>query len=322
MAGRVTVMMAALAATLTLSGGKAQAQSYPSQDIHVICAFPAGSGADVIVRYFAERLRPLAGVNIVVENKPGAAANVATEHVARSRPDGHTILIHSGNSLASNAHLIKNNPVDALKQIQVAATINQQGFMFVVHQSTPIKTMGELIEVLKTKGDKASFGNSANSGRIAGALLNEQAGLKAVQVQYRTASDTLNDLASGQLDYAVLDPAVALAQERQGRVRVLSIVVDERLPSTPDIPTMKELGYPMDLRGWFAAMVPSATPRPVVEKINVWINQILSTSEAKKFLEDVGSVPWSSKPEEGQARLAKDIGDWVDYVRIAKLIPQ
>jgi len=322
MLGRLTGAAAALAFAFALGNGSAGAQAYPSQDIHLICAFPAGSGADVIVRYFGERLRPLAGVNVVVENKPGAAANVATEHVARARPDGHTILIHSGNSLASNAHLIKNNPVDALKQIQVAATINQQGFMFVVHHASPIKTFADLVEVLKQKGDRASFGNSANSGRIAGALLNEQAGLKAVQVQYRTASDTLNDLASGQLDYAVLDPAVALAQERQGRVRVMSIVVSERLPSRPDIPTMKELGYPMDLRGWFAAMVPAATPRPIVQQINAWINQILATEETKRFLDDVGSVPWVSTPEEGQARLAKDIEDWVDYVRIAKLIPQ
>ena len=317
-------LLGAAAAVLLLAGAgnSVRAQTYPSQDIHLICAFPAGSGADVIVRYIGERLRPLAGRNIIVENKPGAAANVATEYVARSKPDGHTILIHSGNSLASNTHLIKNNPVDAAKQIQVAAPINQQGFMFVVHQNSPIKTFPELVTALRAKGDKASFGNSANSGQIAGALLNEKAGLQVVQVQYRTASDTINDLQSGALDYAVLDPAVAIAQERAGRVRILSVVTAKRLPSMPDLPTMTELGYPMDLMGWFAAMVPSATPKPIVTQINTWINQILATEEAQKFLIDVGSVPWSGTPEEGQARLNKDIADWVDYVRVAKLVPQ
>jgi len=313
---------AAMLAAVMATGYEARAQAYPSQDIHLICAFPAGSGADVIVRYFGERLRPLTGRNIIVENKPGAAANVATEYVARSKPDGHTILIHSGNSLASNAHLIKNNPVDAAKQIQVAAPINQQGFMFVVHQGSPIKTFPELVTALRAKGDKASFGNSANSGQIAGALLNEKAGLQVVQVQYRTASDTINDLQSGALDYAVLDPAVAIAQERAGRVRILSVVTARRLPSMPNLPTMTELGYSMDLMGWFAAMVPSATPKPIVTQINTWINQILATEEGQKFLIDVGSVPWSGTPEEGQARLNKDIADWVDYVRVAKLVPQ
>jgi tripartite-type tricarboxylate transporter receptor subunit TctC len=115
---------------------------------------------------------------------------------------------------------------------------------------------------------------------------------------------------------------VALAWQRQGRVRILSMVLAQRLESVPDVPTMTELGYPMDLMGWFAAMVPLATPKPVVEQINAWINQILTSEEGKKFLIDVGSMPWVSTPEEGQARLAKDIRDWVEYVRVAKLTPQ
>jgi tripartite-type tricarboxylate transporter receptor subunit TctC len=307
---------------LLLAPASAPAQNYPSQDIHVISAFPPGSGADIIVRFFAEKIRPLTGQTIVVENKTGAAANVATEYVARSKPDGYTILIHSGNSLASNAHLIKNNPVDALKQIQIAATINKQAFMFVVDQKSPIKSIPDLVAALRVKGAEASYGNSANSGQIAGAILNEEAGLQVVQVQYRTASDTLNDLASGILDYAVLDPALALAQARQGHVRILSLVVANRLPSTPDVPTMTELGYPMDLMGWFAAMVPAATPKPIVLQINGWVNEVLKSEEGQKFLNNVGSVPWISTPEEGQTRLIKDVHDWVDYIRVAKLIPQ
>jgi tripartite-type tricarboxylate transporter receptor subunit TctC len=316
-----SLSVALVAAAALAAAAPAKAQTYPSQDIHLICAFPAGSGADVIVRFFAEKLRSLAGRTIVVENKPGAAANVATEYVVRSKPDGHTILIHSGNSIASNTHLIKNNPVDAPKQVQIAATINRQGFMFVVDAKSPIKTFKDLEQLLKTKGDKATFGNSANSGQIAGALLNEKGGFKAVQVQYRTAGDTFNDMASGSLDFAVVDPAVALAAERSGRVRILSIVIANRLPSRPDIPTMTELGYPMDLMGWFAASVPQTTPKPIVNQINTWINTILASEEGKKFLIDVGSMPWASTPDEGQARLLKDIKDWVDYVRIAKLQP-
>ena len=313
---------AAVALLLAGAGNSVRAQTYPSQDIHLICAFPAGSGADVIVRYIGEKLRPLTGRTVIVENKPGAASNVATEYVARSKPDGYTILIHSGNALASNTHLIKNNPVDPAKQIQIAAPINQQGQMFVVHQNSPIKTFPELVTALRAKGDKASFATSTNSGLIAGALLNEKAGLQVVPVQYRAVGDSINDLQSGALDYAVLDPALAIAQERAGRVRILSVVTPQRLPTMPDLPTMTELGYPMALVGWFAAMVPSATPKPVVAQINTWINQILASEDVQKFLVDIGSVPWSGTPEEGQARLNKDIADWVDYVRAAKLVPQ
>src|SRR5262245_44157073 len=132
----------------------AQAQQYPSQDIHMISAFPPGSGADVLVRYFAEKLRALSGRTVLVENKAGAGGNIATEYTARSKPDGHTIFVHAANTLASNYHLIKNNPVDASKQIQVAATINRQAFMLAVETRSPIKTIPELTAFLKQKGEK------------------------------------------------------------------------------------------------------------------------------------------------------------------------
>src|ERR1041384_1178803 len=117
---------------LLLCPAATRAQPYPSQDIHLISAFPAGSGADVLVRYFAEKLRPLTGRTVLVENKAGAGGNIATEYTARSKPDGYTIFVHAGNTLASNYHLIRNNPVDASKQIQIAATINRQAFMLMV----------------------------------------------------------------------------------------------------------------------------------------------------------------------------------------------
>jgi tripartite-type tricarboxylate transporter receptor subunit TctC len=144
----------------------ARAQDYPNQDIHFISAFPPGSGADVLVRFFAEKLRPIAGRTIIVENKAGAGGNIATEYTARSKPDGYTIFVHAGNTLASNHYLIRNNTVDAAKQIQVAATINRQAFMLVVDAKQPWKTVAELTAHLKERGEKASYATAANSGVI------------------------------------------------------------------------------------------------------------------------------------------------------------
>ena len=118
----------------------AQAQAYPSQDIRLICAFPPGSGADVLVRYFAEKLRPVAGRTVIVENKSGAGGNIATEYVARAKPDGHTIYVHAATAVAANQHLFKKPPVDAAKAIQIAASINRQPFMLVVDAKSPYKT--------------------------------------------------------------------------------------------------------------------------------------------------------------------------------------
>lgn len=310
------LIFAAVGATAT------SAQQYPSQDIHLISAFPAGSGADVLVRYFAEKLRPLTGRTIIVENKAGAGGNIATEYVARSKPDGYTIFVHAANTLASNYHLIRNNPVDAAKQIQVAATINRQAFMLVVDAKQPWKNVAELTAHLKERAEKGTYGTAANSGVIMCAMYKELAGLKSVEVNYKMAGDSLNDMASGNVDFGCHDPVFALSQAREGRLRILAVASGSRLKAAPDIPSMTEAGYPMDLAGWFAAMVPSATPRPIVDQINKWFAEIHAMPETAKFLTNFGGDPWVSTPDEAQARLLKDIKDWVEYIRIAKLQPQ
>jgi tripartite-type tricarboxylate transporter receptor subunit TctC len=299
-----------------------RAQDYPSQDLRFVCAFPPGSGADVIVRYFAEKMRPLVKRTVIVENKPGAGGNIAAEYMVRSKPDGHTVFIHAGNTVAGNMHLIKKPPFDAAKAIQIAATINKQAFMLAVDAKRPWKTVAELTAYLKEKGDKATYATSANSGVVMGAIYADKAGLKAVQVHYRMAQDALNDMTSGKVDYALQDPVFALSQVREGRLRVLAVASAERLKSNPELPTMTESGVPMDLVGWFAAMVPSATPRPIVEQLNKWFSAVVASEETQNFLKSYGGDPWIATPEEGQARLLRDIALWGDYIRIAKLEPQ
>ena len=181
------------AGALALAAGArrraAFAQDYPSQDIRMIVGFPAGSGADIFVRYFAEKLRPIAGRTIIVENKVGANSNVATEFVARSKPDGHVLYPFAGTTVAASMHLFKNPPVDVGKALKVAATTSNLAFMLVVDAKSPYKTVAELTAAMKQKGDKASFATAANPGRIMGAIYKNTAGLEAVEVQYRSAPE-------------------------------------------------------------------------------------------------------------------------------------
>jgi len=305
------------------SGGRhAFAQDYPSQDVHFICAFPAGSGADVIVRWYAEKLRPIMGRNIIVENKVGALGNLATEYVARSKPDGHTIYVHGAGGIAGNMHLFKKPTIDAAKAIQMAATINKQPTMITVHVNSPAKTIAELTALMRQKKDKATYGTSNPNGKVMGALYKEHEKLEVVEVVYRTASDSLNDMASGSLDYGVYDNIFSAAQAREGRLRILAVSTPQRLQSYPEWPTMTEQGVPISLTAFFSAMVPSATPRPVVDQINKMFNQVTATEDAKKFLNSAASDPWLTTPDEAQAALLKEIKDWGDYVRIAKIEPQ
>ena len=164
----------ALAATSGAFAGTAQAQDYPSQDIRLICGFPPGSGADVLVRYFAEKLRPVARRTVMVENKVGAASNIATEYVARSKPDGHTLYPFAGTTVAASMHLFKNPPVDVGKAIRVAATTSNLAFMLVVDANSPYKTVAELTAAMKQKGEQRQLCRCGQSRQDHGRDLQER----------------------------------------------------------------------------------------------------------------------------------------------------
>ena len=300
----------------------ARAQAYPTQSVHFICGFPAGGGADVIVRFFAEQMRPLLGKTVLVENRAGALGNIATEYTARSKPDGYTIYLAAPSTLAANQHLLRNPSVDIVNELQITATINRQPLMVAVHTSSPHKTIAELTAAMKAKGEKASFAYASPSAKVVGALYNQKAGLQAADVAYRTGADYLNDLASGQIDFAIPDNVTAITQANAGRMRILAVSTGERLQAAPELPTMTELGYPMNLVSWWAAMVPAATPRPIINQLNIWFSQVVAGDEGKKFLNGIASDPWVNKPDDAQGYWRQEIKNWAEYVKLAKIEQQ
>jgi tripartite-type tricarboxylate transporter receptor subunit TctC len=313
----------ALALIAVLGGAReVRAQDYPNQDILLICGFPAGSGADIFVRYFAEKLRPLAGRTVIVENKVGAASNIATEFVAKSKPDGHVLYPFAGTTVAASMHLFKKPPVDVGKALRVAATTSNLAFMLVVDAKSPYKTVADLTAAVKKKGKEANYAVAANPGRIMGAIYKDKAGLEATEVLYRSAPDSLSELQSGRIDFGLHDAVFALSQQREGRLRILAVSSAKRLEAVPDIPSMTESGIPMSLDLWWGVLVPAATPDPIVNKINEWFKQIVSSPETKKFLNDAGADPMIRTPAEAQKMFEAAIKEWGEYVRLAKIEPQ
>jgi len=299
----------------------AQAAAFPSQDVHFISGSAAGSGADVIVRYFAEKMKPLLGRNVIVENRVGALGNIAAGYVARAKPDGHTLFITGANGLAANIHML-NGQTNGPDTLQIVATINRATMMIAVRANSPITSIPELTAAMKAKGEKASYAFTNPTSKVLGAMYRERAGLKAVEVPYRAGADFLNDLDNGTLDYAVPDNILAMAQARQGRMRLLAVGAAERMEAAPDIPALAEFGYSVDIRSWWAALVPIATPRPVVERLNALFNQVVGSAETKAFLNSIASDPWVTTPDEAQAYLRRQVDDWGDYVRIARIEKQ
>jgi tripartite-type tricarboxylate transporter receptor subunit TctC len=301
---------------------EARAQEYPSQDIRLVCGFPAGSGADVFVRYFAEKLRPLAGRTVIVENKPGAASNIATEYVAKSKPDGHTLYPFAVTTVALSMHLFKKPPVDVGKELRAVASTSNLAFVLTVGTNSPYKTVAELTAAMRQKGNAANYAVAANPGRVMGAIYKAKFDLGATEVQYRSAPESLNEMENGRIDYGLHDPVFVLAQVRAGRLRPLAVSTAERLGAAPDIPTMAESGIPMNLALWWGVMVPAATPDPIATKINQWFKEIVSTPETKKFLNDSGADPMIRTPDEAQRMFLTAIKEWGEYVRMAGIEPQ
>lgn len=315
-------LLPAAGCVLVATGAAAQESpaAYPSKEVRFICAFPAGSGADVYVRYFAEKMRQQLKQTVIVENRVGASGNLATEHAMRAKPDGYTVYVHSPSSMAVNVHLYPTSEYDVRKAIQVVTVLNHQSFMLTVAAGSPYKSTGELVTAMRAKGDKASYATTAPAGQISGFLFGDIMKLKAVEVPYRTGADTLNDIASGRIDYAFHDPVLSTAQRNAGKLRILAVSTKERLKALPEVPSLHEQGATgLDVPGWWAAMVPAATPKPIVDRLHQMFVAVVESDETRQFFAKVGADAMTSTPEAGQKRFIDDIAKWGENIARAKI---
>ena len=312
----------AFAFTIALAAIPAQAQQFPSQDVHIVVGFAAGSGPDVTARFLADKLRPkMNGKAVLVDNKPGAVGNIATEYVAKAKPDGHTLYMTGGSSLVATAYLFKNPPVD-VTTFEVAATMARAPILMVVSNNSPHQKIADLSATLKTKGDKASYGTAFPTARVAGALYRSAIGANTVEVQYKTSSDWINDLNAGNLDFAFIDAAAGFGMAKAGRFRVLAVSTGERSKAMPDFTPFAEAGVKMDLPAWWAVFAPQGTPKPVLDQLHGMISEVSGTDEARKFFAGTGYDTWLTSRDEARAAYLKDYKDWADYVKVAKIEPQ
>ncbi len=309
------------AAILAAAASLAQAQTYPGQDVHLVVGFAAGSGPDVTARFLADKLKVKLGKTVLVENKPGAVGNIATEYVAKAKPDGHTLYMTGGSSLVATAYLFKNPPVD-VRTFEVVASMARAPILMVVAANSPYQKVADLTAAVKAKGDKASYGTAFPTARVAGALYRDSIGAKAVEVGYKTSSDWINDLSAGNLDFAFIDAAAGFGMAKAGRFRVLAVSTAQRSVAMADFPTLTEAGHKIDLPAWWAVFAPQGTPKSILDQLHAVISEISGTGEARQFFAGTGYDPWVTTRDEARAAYLKDYKDWADYVRLAKIEPQ
>ncbi len=312
--------MGVLASGLTI----AQVQDYPTREIRSICNFAAGSGADILVRWYSDRLSRLAGRPVVVDNRPGAQGNIATDLVAKSKPDGYTLMITPASStLAAATHLFRKLPFDPVKDFTSVTTVAKLSFALAVSASNPVHTIAELRDALRKKPGEGSYGTGSNTGQVAAEMFKAMSGLKTQNVNYKVTGDALRDLLGGQLDFISYDITFLSGQHRGGKVRVLAMTSGSRVSALPAIPTMAESGFPgYDLTPWWGVVVPAGTPRPIVERLAGWFNQITESEETRKFLANVATDVLPGNAESMTRLLRQDTENWGRFVKIAGIVPE
>jgi tripartite-type tricarboxylate transporter receptor subunit TctC len=259
---------------------------------------------------------------VVVENKPGAQGLLATDYVAKSKPDGYTILITPASStLATAPHIFKHIPFDPLKDFQPVTTINSLPFVVAVDAAKPYRSVEELVAALRAKDGNGFYGTQSNTGQVSAELLKAHAGLDTVYVPFKITGDAFTALLGGNIDFMSVDATWAATQQQ--RVRILAVTSAKRSGTLPYVPTMMELGYKdFDITAWWGVVVPAGTPRPIVDRLAGWVNQITDAAETKQFLSRAALDAFPGSPEQMAALLRTDTERWGNYVRMAKIQPQ
>ncbi|MGE0804183.1 MAG: Bug family tripartite tricarboxylate transporter substrate binding protein [Burkholderiaceae bacterium] len=298
----------------------AQTAAWPSRPVRLVVPFAAGGSTDVLARLLGAHMAQTWGQPVVIDNKTGAGGVIGADLVAKSPPDGYTLLL-TITSMIQAAALNPKLPFDPFKDFVAVSQIGYSQSLLLVPAALPVKTVGDLVTLSKTgKGlSFASFG-TGTSPHLYGELLNMRAGTRLVHVPYKGASLAINDLISGQVDAVFVDMGSARPQLGTGKVKPLAITGERRASFLPDVPTMAESGYPgFEPNGWFGLFAPAGTPADIVARVTAEAARIVKLPEVAERFAALGVTPLGSTPDQFAAMLRADAPKWARIVREANI---
>ena len=299
------------------------AQQYPSKPARIIVPFGAGGPADIYARYLAQRLQEPLGQSFVIDNRPGAGSIIGTDLVAKSPPDGYTLLLMS-NTHTVNESLVPKKPFALMKDFLPIAPINYSDLVLVVHPSVPAKTIKELIALAKAKPNGLNYASSGTGTpyHMAGELFKSMAGVQIVHIPHKGSGEARTSVMSGQVEI-MLDAITTMApMARAGRVRALGTTGAKRSTVLPDVPTISEAGVKdYEATIWLGIMAPAGTPKPIVDRLNAEIGKIVARPDVKKAWNEQGAEPMAMTPAEFEKFLNADIAKWAHVVKVAGVKP-
>jgi tripartite-type tricarboxylate transporter receptor subunit TctC len=298
------------------------ADVYPSRTVKFLVPQAPAGATDVFARKLAQLLGERWGQAVIVENRAGAAGVIGTEAVAKSAPDGYTLLVTYAGSQAVNPSLYPNLAFDSVKDFQTVATIASTPFFFVANPNLSAQTLQDFVVLARQKPGALTFASSGNGSinHLLGEMLKLEAGISILHIPYRGVAAAISDVVAGHVDTAFSSAPSVLGLIRGGQVRALAVSSATRINVAPDVPTIAESGYPgFDVNPWWGILAPSQIDPAITRKINADVNELLNSDSMKSFLATQGAEPLVTSPEQFSQMLRRDVANWAKVIKAADI---
>jgi tripartite-type tricarboxylate transporter receptor subunit TctC len=315
---------ALVAALLAIGATASHAQdNYPSRPVKIMIAFPVGGLLDTVSRVVGEKLSAQLGQQFVIEARPGAGGTIATQAVAKAEPDGYTLMMINDNH-ALNPSVFKNIPYDSVKDFTPIGFVGSTPLVFAANPSVPAKDVKSLIEIAKEKPGTITYGSVGvgSASHLAGAMLGDVAKVQLQHVPYRGGAPALIDLLAGHVNTMFLSPVIGLENIKTNKLKGMALAADKRLEILPDLPTMKEAGYPVDASYWFGLVAPANTPPAIVAKLEKAMAEVLAMPDVKKRLTEMGAIVTPLNGKQFGDYIRAEMTKWAAIVDKAGVKPE
>lgn len=308
---------ALLAAVLALLPALAAAQAWPTKPVRIVVPFAAGGATDVVARLLAQKLQEGWGQPVVVEDRAGAGGNIGADAVAKSAPDGYTLLMTSGSIVTANPYMYRDMPFDPARDLVAITNVATGPQVIAVSPTVPAKDLAEFIAYVKANPGRVNFGSAGvgTQTHLAAENFAYTAGLEMTHVPYKGESAALNDLMGSQIQLVTPNLGAAVGFIRQGKIRALAVTSRERNPALPDVPSASEALPGFENSGWFGLMAPTGTPQEVIEKVQRDSAAILRSEEFKAKLAQQGMLPVGNSPADFAAAIRDESARWARIIK-------
>ena len=310
--------MAAALALVALASPAHSQGSYPSKPIRIVVGFPPGGGMDLSARVYSAKLQEALNTPIVVENRPGGTGLLAGEHVAKSAPDGYTLLVGASGQMTINPVLIAKHPYDPVRDFAPITTLAQFPMVIAVNPSFPAKSLAELIALARSRPGELNYSHGGATHQVAAEMFNQAVGIQMRNIPYKGGAPAVNAAVAGDVPIVIVDSAAANAQIRAGRLRVLAVTSAQRTPLVPDTPTVAESGVPgYDISVWAGLFAPAGTPSAIVTRLYQEATRAMNAPDTREKLKNIGMDPGGMAPEQLAATIKADIAKYGAIVKAA-----